>query len=123
MPETMTLAEYRRTVSEKDKKAKYRNVKIAVENIVFDSKKEANRFLELKILERAGKISGLKLQPKIPIVVNGTRIGEYRADFSYVEDSLVKVEDVKSEATRKLPVYRLKKKLVKAIWGIEIIEI
>lgn len=100
---------------------KYRNIKTEVDGIVFDSKKEAARYGQLKLMERAGAISGLVLQPSMLLEVNGKKIGKYIADFSYYdEQDKTVVEDCKGVKT---PVYRLKKKLVKALYGIEIQEI
>ena len=101
---------------------KYNATKTTVDGITFDSKKESQRYSELKLLEMAGKISRLKMQPRLPIKINGKKICEYRADFYYVEDGVNVIEDVKSEHTRTLPVYRLKKKLVEAVYGITIRE-
>jgi len=68
----------------------------------------------------AGEIINLELQPKFPIEVNGIKICTYIADFRYKErDGTEVVEDCKGFKT---DVYRLKKKLVKAIYGIEILE-
>lgn len=103
---------------------KYRAVRTTVDGVTFASKREAKRFGELKILQAAGKISELKLQPKYRLhAPNGDEIAVYVGDFSYVEDGRVVVEDVKSPATRKIATYRLKKKWVKAEYGIEIHEV
>ena len=98
---------------------KYRNQKTAVNGITFDSKKEAARYGELKILERAGKIKELKLQVKYDLAVNGLKICSYKSDFTYFEEGQQITEDVKGMKTR---VYEIKKKLMKAIHGIEIRE-
>jgi len=74
----------------------------------------------LVLAERAGEINDLVLQPKYPLVVNGVRIGLYRGDFWYRRNGEVVVEDVKGVRT---PVYKLKCKLVKACWGIDIVEV
>lgn len=103
---------------------KYKNIKTEVDGIMFDSKKEAKRYGELKLLEKAGAIRGLKLQPKLPIEVNGIKVCTYIGDFEYIDtskDQVVIIEDVKSTAT-KTRIYSLKKKLVKAVYGIEILE-
>lgn len=105
----------------KSARNKYRNIPTAVDGLQFSSKKEAKRFGELKLLQRAGKISDLRLQPTFAIVVCGSNICKYVADFQYVENGLVVVEDVKSTPS-KTPVYRLKKKLMKAVFNIEILE-
>ncbi len=90
-----------------------------VDGIVFDSKKEATRYGELKLLVRAGQITGLRRQPRFDIVVNGVKIGFYKGDFGYDENGKSVVEDVKGMKT---PMYRLKKKLVEALYGFEITE-
>ncbi len=104
------------------KPSKYHNQKTEHNGIQFDSRKEAKRYQELILLERAGVISHLELQPRYNLVVNGQKLGFYKADFRYedVATNSVVVEDVKGVRTA---VYMLKKKLVKALYGIEIIEI
>ena len=106
------------------KPSKYKNTKTEVDGILFDSKKEAARWLELKALEAAGKIGFLERQVRVALKVNGTVVAHWVADFEYVEEGKKDWtwEDVKSDYTRKLPVYRLKKKLVKAIYGVDILE-
>ncbi len=91
-------------------------------NLKFDSRKEADRYRDLLLLEQAGAISHIELQPKYNLIVNGYKLGFYKADFRHedVATSTVIVEDVKGVRTA---VYQLKKKLVKALYGIEIIEI
>ena len=103
---------------------KYGAIRTKVDGITFHSKKEAARYLELKMLQKGKKIEFLKLQPKFPIDFNGVKICTYIADFSYRDrdTGAIIYEDVKSPATAKLPMYRLKKKLVKARYGIDIKE-
>jgi hypothetical protein len=74
-------------------------------------------------MQEAGEISELETQKRFGIFVGDQRICAYVADFVYQRDGKQVVEDVKSDFTRKNPVYRLKKKLLKATLGIEIIEI
>jgi len=102
--------------------SKYRNQKTVVDGITFDSKKEAARYGELKLMQKAGLITGLGFQPLFGLHVNDILICKYRGDFEYTnrETSQRIIEDVKGIKT---PVYRLKKKLMKAIHGIEIQEI
>ena len=104
---------------------KYRARKTEVGGIVFDSRAEARRYGELVLLQKMGEISDLELQPRFDCIVNGKKICAYIADFSYLasEGEAYVVEDVKSPITAKHPVYRLKKKLVEALFGIEIKEI
>lgn len=109
---------------------KYHNKKVIIDGIKFDSEKEGNYYLKLKILEKAGKIRDLKLQ--VPFVLLETfKVGyrtyrktKYIADFTYFDDKdKLHVVDVKSEATRKDKTYQLKKKLLAWKYGIEIEEI
>jgi hypothetical protein len=98
---------------------KYRAIKTVVDDITFDSKKEARRYIQLKLLVRAGTISELKLQPRFDLIINDCKCGFYKADFEYIEDDKVVIEDVKGYHT---PIYNLKKKLIKAIYNIDIFE-
>lgn len=135
-------------VMAKQKINKYRNVKVVVDGKTFGSKAEAKRYGELKLLKYAGEIPWFICQYKIPITVNDVFVCYYIADFMYpTKDYLgsfkepvqkfipfpissnafneiffkgLAVEDVKGVKTA---LYILKKKLVKAIYGIDIIEI
>lgn len=100
-------------------KNKYRAIKTTVDGITFDSKKEAARYEELKLLEKAGEIMYLTLQPRFDLIVNGVKCGFYKADFQYLAIGKTVVEDVKGVKT---PVYNLKKKMIKAIYGFDIFE-
>lgn len=102
--------------------SKYYNKKTEVHGISFDSRKEAARYQELLMLERAGQIVELELQPRFDLVVNNHKIGFYKGDFRYkdVETGNSIIEDVKGMKT---PVYNLKRKLVKALHGIDIVEV
>ena len=106
------------------KAAKYRNQKTEYQGIQFDSRKEASRYQELLWMQAAGVICHIELQPRYDLVVNGNKLGFYRADFRYEETKSGQVitEDVKSPVT-KTAVYQLKKKLVKALYGVEIVEV
>lgn len=99
---------------------KYHAKKTVVDGIKFDSKKEAARYSELKILERAGAVKYLKLQPKFHFHHNDVKICTYIADFSYVDHNGNRItEDVKGVKTA---IYKLKKKMMKAFYGIDILE-
>lgn len=108
---------------------KYHNKKVIIDNIVFDSKKEANYYTYLKLLENAGKIKNLELQKKYILQSSFKLDGKtiraitYIADFVYEDDKGMHVVDVKSEATRKDKVYRLKKKMFAYKYHIEIEEV
>ena len=103
--------------------SKFRNRRVEVDGLKFDSVKESKRWAELQFMERAGEIKNLQRQVRIHIVINGVKVCTYIADFTYEELGGVVVEDVKSEFTRKDPVYRLKNKLMKACHGIDIREV
>lgn len=115
-----------KAASKRDPKPrKFRNKKVTEDGIEYDSKKEAKRGAELRLLLAAGKIESLSVHREFTIQVNGFLICKYEADFTY-RDKLtgqIVVEDVKSAFTRKLPVYRLKNKLMRAVHGIEIREV
>lgn len=100
---------------------KYRAVKTVVDGITFHSKKEALRYQDLKLLEKAGEINKLKLQPRYDFKINDVNIGFYKGDFLYLDNRTGAwiTEDCKGFKT---PTYKLKKKLVKALYGIDIYE-
>ena len=105
---------------------KYGNIHTqTADGIVHDSRKEARRWCELKLLEKAGKITDLDRQVKFELIPkqDGERACCYVADFVYTEDGKKVVEDVKSEATRKKESYIIKRKLMLYIHGIRIREI
>jgi len=102
------------------KMSKYKAIRTEVDGITFASRREANRFKELQFLRSQHRISDLILQPKFPVVVCGKKICTYIADFMYHENGNQIIEDVKGVKT---PVYRIKKKLVEAIYNITIKEV
>ena len=108
--------------------SKYYSKKVIVDNIVFDSKKEASYYLKLKALLKSGVIKDLELQKEYILQdkfkINGKtqRKISYKADFTYfsVEDNKLHVVDVKGFKTE---IYKLKKKLFEYKYGIEIEEV
>lgn len=96
--------------------SKYRSKKIIIDGISFDSKREGNRYCELKLLEKAGKIKDLQLQHQYELQPSFKKNGKtiraitYVADFTYfdLEKMRIVVEDVKGFKT---DVYMLKRKL------------
>lgn len=98
---------------------KYHNKRVTVDGIKFDSLKEAARYQELMMLQKAGKISNLELQKSFPFKLNGVSICSYRCDFQYTENNKTIVEDVKGFLTQ---TYRIKRKLIRAFYGIDIKE-
>lgn len=110
-------------------RAKYGAIKVQIDGITFDSKAEAARYGELKQLEADGHITELMLQPKFELAPSVKLAGSsratpplrYYADFSY-RDHLGRlvVEDVKGLITEG---YRIKRHLLKALHGIDIVEV
>ena len=104
------------------KSSKFGAKKTIVDGITFDSKWESERYGQLKAMERGGIVTDLELQVKYDIVINDIKICKYIADFVYKEESPdgeIKeiVEDAKGFET---PEFKLKKKLMKAVHGIDI---
>lgn len=121
------------------KKSKYRAKKVEIDGIVFDSKKESRRYVELKALQEAGVISNLKRQVKYVLIpaqrepdTVGKRGGKIKGklierECSYVADFVYKdgygntvVEDTKGMRTTE---YIIKRKLMLYIRGIKIKEV
>ena len=103
------------------KPSKYRAVKTVVDGVTFHSKKEAKRYQDLRLLEKCSAITQLELQPRYELIVNNVKIGRYTGDFRYLTNDGLVVEDCKGykKASRD---YILRKKLMKALHGIEILE-
>lgn len=83
----------------------------------FASKKEADRFQQLVLLEKSGAIRDLKTQVTFKMTINGVVICKYVADFTYVEEGHFVVEDSKGYETRE---FKIKRKLLKALHGHEL---
>lgn len=86
------------------KESKYKNRKVTVDGIVFDSRKEAARWFELNLLQSGGVIFGLQVKPVFQLVAGI----KYIADFSYIENGKNVAEDAKGVRTQ---VFNLKKRL------------
>ena len=105
---------------------KYNAKKTTVDGITFDSRKEADHYCELKLLQRAGVITDLRLQVPFELqpafTVNGKKIRaiHYIADFMYQEGGVYIVEDVKGRKTKE---YMLKRKMYAYRYGQEIKEV
>ena len=123
------------------------NIKIEVDGIEFDSKKEANRYCELKLLQRAGVIEDLELQKEFELIPaqyeyfarygkQGQRLQDgkrciekscvYKADFAYKQGGRLVVEDVKGyrdPASAAYAKFVIKRKLMLHVHGIKITEI
>ena len=122
-------------VGDRQRPHKYGAVKTVVDGITFASKAEAKRYGELKLLEKAGEVYGLLLQPRYALSVENAgypddghgrtiTLGAYVADFAYMrkrrDGTDFVIEDVKGMKT---PMYRWKKKHFEAQYGVEITEI
>ena len=128
--------------------AKYKNNKVTVDGITFDSQKEAHRYFELKLLQRAGEIQNLELQKEFELIPaqyesferygkKGQRLKDgkrciekscvYKADFTYTDRSgKTIVEDVKGyvdPSSAGFAKFVIKRKLMLYIHGIRIKEI
>jgi hypothetical protein len=107
------------------KKRKYHNEPTQIDGHTFPSKREANRYVLLRDMMKAGEISALELQPKFPLHVvrpDGVKveIGIFRADFSYYDANGARViEDAKGVRTES---YQMRKRHVEAEYGIRILE-
>lgn len=80
------------------------------DGITFDSQKELRRYNELKLLERAGEISDLEIQPEFRVAIAGQLFCRYTPDFIYKSGGKIIAEDVKSSGTAKDAAYRLRLK-------------
>lgn len=108
----MTPEEYKRLAR---KPNKFGAKKAQAFGTLFDSKKEHERYKELKILEAARQITNVTIHPSFLIQVAGVHICTYIADFSYHENGEIIVEDVKSKPTM-TQAARLKHKLFRALY-------
>lgn len=115
---------------------KYRNKPTTVDGIRFDSLREANRYAQLKLLQRVKQVSDLQVHMLFALNVRGIEIAVYEADFVYIEVRTGKkvVEDVKPHfrterakkayhATAAYRLFSIKKRLMLAINKIEVIEV
>lgn len=106
---------------------KYRNIKTTVDGIQFDSKAEAARWFELKLMERAGMISDLKRQVPYELAPSVKFAGALRAqpalrltvDFQYTEGGKLVLEDTKSPATVTTS-FTMRRHLLKHVYGLDV---
>ena len=107
--------------------SKYGNRKVVLDGMKFDSQKEARRWAQLKMFDRAGEITGLRRQVAFDLIpsqkgtIRSERPVKYVADFVYFDRSgSMIVEDAKGVRT---DVYIIKRKLMRRVHGIEIVEV
>lgn len=113
----------------KSKTSKYRSIKTKLDGKTFDSRKEARRYAELKLQQKAGLIEELETQVTFELLPTQRKADgkaekcvRYIADFVYLKNGRRIVEDVKSEITRKKPDYVIKRKLMLHVHKIELNE-
>lgn len=134
---SISLAEYHAQYAPKAKaktksgRSKFNAQRIEKDEMKFDSVKEYKRYIELTARMQRGEISELQCQVKFELAPKVKIAGEkrakpalsYFADFTYIENGVLVVEDVKSAVTRKLASYRNKKHLMKTVHDIDIREV
>jgi len=96
-----------------NKKSKYKNMKVLVNGIKFDSLSEARRYSKLAQLEQMKIITDLEIQPKFVFAYNGQRMATYKADFRFQYKGRTYVEDVKGTKTA---VFNLKRRMLAAYY-------
>ena len=132
---SISVEEYRKQFGGGRKTASKRNkfnaTKIEKNGMKFDSQKEYKRYIELTAMQQRGEIQDLKCQVKFELAPKVKIAGEkrvkpalrYFADFTYLSNGVLIVEDVKSVVTRKLVSFRNKKHLMKSVHDIDIKEV
>lgn len=111
--------------------AKYKNKKVTIDGITFDSKKEAARWQSLKLLERSGEIADLQRQVVFVLERSAVLDGRTKPAIKFIADFVYRktatgekvVEDAKSPITRKCPAYRIKRHLMVTRHCIDVTEV
>ncbi|MBX5021203.1 DUF1064 domain-containing protein [Rhizobium lentis] len=120
MTEVLTREEYRAAVSKPKRGNKFGARRTVFDGITFDSKREAEVYRDLKLLERAGRISGFERQRKFELIVNGEIIGSAKIDFAFIDhdqDGRFRCVDVKGVVTRE---FKRTQKIIKAAYNIDV---
>jgi Protein of unknown function (DUF1064) len=118
MTEVMTRKAFRQLHAKKPKRSKYRAQPVIIDGISFASKREGERWCELRLMERTGEITGLKRQVRFPLSVNGIKVTTYVSDFTYRDPGgRLVVEDAKGIETA---MFRLKRKWMSIEHGIDV---
>ena len=103
------------------KRSKFGNIRTVYNNFTFDSKHEARYARDLDLRLKAKDVKSYEKQVKFPVIINEIKICDYIADFVVEHtDGRQEVIDCKGMLT---DVYRLKKKLVEAIYKVKIVEV
>ena len=114
-----------RKAPEAPKRSKYGNKRVVIDGITFDSQAEGDRWVQLRALEASGSISNLRRQVRYELApavkVQGRKRPpiRYIADFEYEKDGKTVTEDKKGFKTE---IYKLKRHLMMAVHGIEVLE-
>ena len=96
---------------------------VRADGLKFDSIKESRYYDSLCALQMAGQIAAIDIHPRWKIIINGIHVTTYTADFKlYYSTGEIEVIDVKSWITKRQNDYIIRKKLMKAIYGIDIVE-
>jgi hypothetical protein len=105
-------------------RSKYHAIPRTIDGVRFASTREARRYGELRLLERAGQIWDLTVQPEFQLHAPGPLVaqpvGVYRGDFAYATKTGTVIEDAKGVRTA---LYRWKKKHVEIEYGVRIVEV
>ena len=135
---SISIAQYREMFPQpkqsksKGRGNKFKAMKVELDGMTFDSKKEHRRYIELKAMQQRSEIRDLKHHTKFELAPKTKIEGEkrakpalrYFADFTYYRSTgEFVVEDVKSVATKESTVYKMKRHMMLAIHGIEVREI
>ena len=123
MPQAkITVDEYKTLTKSNGRRSKYGAQPVNIDGLRFDSKKEATRWGQLVLMERAGVIQGLRRQVPYVLIDKSAhgRAIRYIADFSYVQDGKEIVEDAKGYRT---DVYKLKRRMMAERYGIIVKEV
>lgn len=95
-----------------------------LDGIVFDSRREMQRYAELKLLERGGLIHDLQCHPTFAVRIDGKHFCKFSPDYRYLTEQGVPVyEDVKSSGTQKDAAYRLRKKAFELFYRVKVTEV
>ena len=97
--------------------SKHKNQWTTIDGKRFQSKAEASRYVQLRLLEQTSRIANLERQIRYDLIVGGILVTRYIADFRYVENGKEVVEDVKGQI---LPDFKIKYMLMKGLLGIEV---
>ncbi len=121
---TETLFDMPQLPAKVRKPSKYGNIYTEIDGILFSSKDEGKYYRSLKMRLNGGQIKGFKRQIPFEFVVNGIRIGKYISDFGVMNlDGRLEIVDVKSTFTVDIPLYKMKKQLMLALYQVAIKEV